>query len=67
MPAVAAAGIAAGAHGVIIEVHYCPSEAQCDGPQALLPEKFAELMDQLRAIAAIFKKEFAEMTESVSA
>src|SRR3954470_7722615 len=67
VPAVAAAGMAAGAHGVIIEVHYCPSEAQCDGPQALLPEKFAELMDQLRAIAAIFKKEFAEVTESISA
>jgi 3-deoxy-7-phosphoheptulonate synthase len=67
VPSVAAAGIAAGAHGVIIEVHYCPSEAQCDGPQALLPEKFAELMDQLRAIAAIFKKEFAESTESIPA
>src|SRR4051812_42485198 len=67
VPAVALAGMAAGAHGVIIEVHYCPSEAQCDGPQALLPEKFAELMDQLRAIAAIFKKEFAEITEPVSA
>src|SRR3954468_1335870 len=67
VPAVAAAGMAAGAHGVIIEVHYCPSEAQCDGPQALLPEKFAELMDQLRAIAAIFKKEFAESAESIPA
>src|SRR5437762_5152964 len=67
VPAVAAAGMAAGAHGVIIEVHYCPSEAQCDGPQALLPEKFAELMDQLRAIAAIFKKEFAEASETISA
>src|SRR5438874_13349781 len=65
--AVAAAGMAAGAHGIIVEVHHCPSEAQCDGPQALLPEKFAELMDQLRAIAAIFKKEFAEITEPVSA
>src|SRR5215212_4031105 len=67
VPEVAAAGMAAGAHGVIIEVHYCPSEAQCDGPQALLPDKFAELMDQLRAIAAIFKKEFAEAPESIPA
>src|SRR4051794_39581285 len=57
---VACAGMAAGAHGVIVEVHYCPSEAQCDGPQALLPEKFKELMGQLRQIAAIFGKEFAE-------
>jgi 3-deoxy-7-phosphoheptulonate synthase len=66
VPAIAAAGIAAGAHGIIVEVHYCPSEAQCDGPQALLPETFKELMGQLRQIAAIFKKEFAEMAEPVT-
>jgi 3-deoxy-7-phosphoheptulonate synthase len=65
--AVACAGMAAGAHGAIVEVHYCPSEAQCDGPQALLPEKFTELMSQLRQIAAIFKKEFAEAGETVEA
>jgi 3-deoxy-7-phosphoheptulonate synthase len=63
VPALAAAGMAAGAHGVIVEVHYCPSEAQCDGPQALLPETFKELMTQLRQIAAIFNKEFAEAGE----
>ncbi len=60
VPSIAAAGMAAGAHGLIVEVHYCPSEAQCDGPQALLPETFRELMQQLRKIAAIFNKEFAE-------
>jgi 3-deoxy-7-phosphoheptulonate synthase len=60
VPAVACAGMAAGAHGVIVEVHYCPSEAQCDGPQALLPEVFKELMGQLRQIAGIFGKEFAD-------
>jgi 3-deoxy-7-phosphoheptulonate synthase len=67
VPSVAAAGMAAGAHGVIIEVHYCPSEAQCDGPQALLPETFKELMGQLRQVAAIFGKEFAEPSVAVSA
>jgi 3-deoxy-7-phosphoheptulonate synthase len=67
VPAIAAAGMAAGAHGIIVEVHYCPSEAQCDGPQALLPETFRELMGQLRQIAAIFKKEFAEVGEPVAA
>ena len=61
VPAVACAGMAAGAHGVIVEVHYCPSEAQCDGPQALLPEVFKELMGQLKQIAAMFGKEFAEV------
>jgi 3-deoxy-7-phosphoheptulonate synthase len=60
VPSIAAAGMAAGAHGIIVEVHYCPSEAQCDGPQALLPEVFAELMGQLRKIAGVFGKEFAE-------
>ena len=65
--ALALAGMAAGAHGVIVEVHYCPSEAQCDGPQALLPDVFKELMGQLRQIAAVHKKEFAEVGEAVSA
>jgi 3-deoxy-7-phosphoheptulonate synthase len=65
--AVAAAGMAAGANGIIVEVHYCPSEAQCDGPQALLPEKFNELMVQLRQIAAIFNKQFAEAADVVIA
>jgi len=65
--ALALAGMAAGAHGVIVEVHYCPSEAQCDGPQALLPEVFKELMVQLRQIASICKKEFADIAEPVNA
>jgi 3-deoxy-7-phosphoheptulonate synthase len=62
---IALAGIAAGAHGTIIEVHYSPSEAQCDGPQALLPETFKELMGQLRQIAAILGKEFADAGQLV--
>jgi 3-deoxy-7-phosphoheptulonate synthase len=65
--AIAAAAIAAGAHGIMVEVHYCPSEAQCDGPQALLPDTFAELMVQLRKIAAVLGKEFAELGEPAHA
>jgi 3-deoxy-7-phosphoheptulonate synthase len=65
--ALALAGMAAGAHGIIVEVHYCPSEAQCDGPQALLPEAFKNLMGQLKQIAAVQKKEFAEVGEAVTA
>jgi 3-deoxy-7-phosphoheptulonate synthase len=65
VPAIAMAGMAAGAHGIIVEVHYCPSEAQCDGPQALLPEAFAEMMARLRQIAAVTGKEFAETGELV--
>src|SRR5205814_8287375 len=65
--ALALAGMAAGAHGIIVEVHHCPAEAQCDGPQALLPEMFREMMAQLRTIAAIHKREFAEAGEPVHA
>src|SRR3954468_15562417 len=61
--ALALGGMAAGAHGIIVEVHYNPAEAQCDGPQALLPEAFKALMGQLRQIAAINKMEFAEAAE----
>jgi 3-deoxy-7-phosphoheptulonate synthase len=56
--ALAAAGMAAGAHGVIVEVHYCPSEAQCDGPQALVPEAFSEMMGRLRKVAEVMGKAF---------
>ena len=67
VPALALAGIAAGAHGVIVEVHYCPSEAQCDGPQALLPETFRELMQQMRQVAAVVGKEFSTQIPAASA
>ncbi|HYC58377.1 MAG TPA: 3-deoxy-7-phosphoheptulonate synthase [Thermoanaerobaculia bacterium] len=47
------AAIAAGADGVLIEVHHKPEEALSDGPQALLPEAFAEVVRQVDAIAAV--------------
>jgi 3-deoxy-7-phosphoheptulonate synthase len=49
--AMARAGIAAGADGLIVEVHDNPEEAVCDGPQALLPSMFDELMCELKDIA----------------
>ncbi len=63
VPAVAKAGMASGADAVIIEVHYNPAEAQCDGPQALLPPVFKSLMSQLKLIAGLEKKEFSEIGE----
>jgi len=48
---IARAGIAAGADGLIIEVHPNPGEALSDGGQSLKPERFAELVTQVRAIA----------------
>ncbi len=50
--ALALAGIAAGADGVIVEVNDRPEEALCDGPQALLPEMFEELVGQIDKVTA---------------
>src|SRR5204862_7336673 len=52
VPALSCAAVAAGADGLLIEVHPCPSEAWCDADQALTPAEFARLMGQLDAIAA---------------
>lgn len=52
------AAVAAGADGLIIEVHNSPETALCDGAQSLYPEEFAELFDDLKALASIVKKEF---------
>lgn len=51
VPALAKAGVAAGADGLIIEVHSRPEDAVSDGAQSLLPSNFAGLMQELRAIA----------------
>jgi 3-deoxy-7-phosphoheptulonate synthase len=48
---VARAAVAAGADGLIIEVHPHPSRALSDGAQSLKPDTFARLMDELRAVA----------------
>jgi 3-deoxy-7-phosphoheptulonate synthase len=53
IPAMARAAVAAGADGVHIEVHSCPEKALSDGPQALLPQQYAKLMDELRALAEV--------------
>jgi len=49
--AVARAGVAAGADGLIVEVHVRPEEAMSDGSQSLKPERFAELVRQVKAVA----------------
>jgi len=56
IPAMARAGVAAGCDGIHIEVHSCPEKALSDGPQALLPEKYARLMDELRQLAEVMGK-----------
>ncbi len=53
VPALARAAVAAGADGVLIEVHPEPERALSDGAQSLYPAQFTELMAQLRAIAPV--------------
>ncbi|HMQ03922.1 MAG TPA: 3-deoxy-7-phosphoheptulonate synthase [Pyrinomonadaceae bacterium] len=48
----ARAGVAVGADGVIIEVHPCPEEALCDGAQALTPDQYLSLVQQINTIRA---------------
>jgi 3-deoxy-7-phosphoheptulonate synthase len=52
VPSMALAAIAAGADGLMIEMHPCPREALSDGPQSLTPAQFQTLMGNLRAIAS---------------
>jgi 3-deoxy-7-phosphoheptulonate synthase len=47
------AAVAVGADGLLIEVHTHPESALSDGPQALLPEMFVELVGQVRALAPV--------------
>ncbi len=51
VPPMAKAAIAAGADGIMIEVHPNPKEAVSDGIQSLKPTRFATLMDELRTVA----------------
>ncbi len=51
VPPIALAAVAAGAHGLLVEVHPNPDLAKCDGPQSLTFENFAKLMEQIRSVA----------------
>jgi 3-deoxy-7-phosphoheptulonate synthase len=58
---IALAGIAAGADGLLIEVHPSPEEALSDGAQSLMPESFAQLVRKVHRIAkAVSRKEVVE-------
>lgn len=54
----AKASMIAGAHGIMIEMHPNPKEALSDGSQALRPEKFVALMDELRSLAGFLELRF---------
>ncbi len=57
IPAMAKAAVAAGADGLIMEVHFKPEEALCDGAQSLNPDEFTMLMTELRKVAGAVGRE----------
>jgi len=57
VPPMARAAVAAGADGLMIEIHDDPENALSDGPQALLPNSFVKLVDELRLIARAIGRE----------
>ncbi|MEM1224515.1 MAG: 3-deoxy-7-phosphoheptulonate synthase [Planctomycetota bacterium] len=69
IPPCSLAGLAAGADGVHIEVHDCPEEAKSDGPQALLPDQYRDIANQMRLMADLMGKTISPLpgaTGSVS-
>lgn len=65
--AIARAAVAAGADGLIVEVHPDPAKAVSDGKQSLKPEKFAEMVKQVKAIAEVMGRRIAPIKKPVTA
>lgn len=61
VPPVALGAVAAGADGLIIEVHPRPDEALSDGPQSLFPEQFEKLMRDIEALSPVVGKELTRI------
>ena len=64
VPALALAAVAAGADGLLIEVHPDPDHARTDGDQSLRLDGFAQLMDRIRDVAAALGRHVAEASIS---
>ena len=62
----ARAAVAAGADGLIVEVHPTPEDALSDGAQSLFPEQFAQLMRDVRAIAEVIGRRVVEPASAVA-
>jgi 3-deoxy-7-phosphoheptulonate synthase len=56
VPPMCYAALAAGADGLIVEVHNQPSEALSDGEQSLYPDQFATMLDPIRYVAALYHR-----------
>lgn len=53
------AAVAAGADGLLVEVHHCPAEALCDGTQSLTPQNFVGLMAETARLATAVRRSLA--------
>jgi 3-deoxy-7-phosphoheptulonate synthase len=60
VPWMSRAAVAVGADGLLVEVHPAPGEALSDGDQSLLPERFAAMMHEVRAVAQAVGRTVAE-------
>lgn len=60
VPQMARAAVAAGADGLLVEVHPSPEEARSDGAQSLRPDQFVRMMQELRLIAEAIGRRIAE-------
>ncbi len=67
VPPVALGAVAAGADGLMIEVHPDPDHALSDGPQSLYPEQFEKLMRDIEALSPVVGKEIARLPQPVIA
>ena len=56
VPPMCYAALAAGADGLLVEVHNQPSEALSDGAQSLYPDQFATMLDPIRHVAGLYRK-----------
>ena len=63
MRALARAGLAAGADGIMVDVHTAPSEAHCDGHQAISLDEFARLAADAQALANLDGKRLSTLVE----
>lgn len=61
VPPMALAGVAAGANGLIIEMHPDPDSAMSDGPQSLYPEQLEKVICDIEALAPVLGKEMARL------
>jgi len=60
IPSMSLAAVAAGADGIIVEVHPSPKTALCDGTQSLSFEQFNSMMDKIRSVAVAVGKPLVE-------